>query len=729
MIYLRLFLLGLLICPPFAASHAATTPKPNFIVIVADDLGWGDLSSYGQRVVQTPTIDRLAKDGMRFTSFYAGSSVCIPSRCALMTGLHTGHCRMRGQSPYIPLRESDRTIAARLKERGYATGMVGKWALGSLKGSGSPLRQGFDYFFGFADQVRAHNYYPSWVWENDRRFEIPGNVERDGIAIKKSTYINDLFVEKATEFIRRNADRPFFLYLPLTLPHVNNELDAATGNGMEVPAINVELGPGYSERERARAQMIVEMDNSVARILQALATARVSDRTMILFTSDNGASGADDPRGVFNANGGLRGDKAQLYEGGIRVPLIVWGPSRVRSGVVVQKPWAAWDLLPTIAELAGADSSGSDGTSFGAVLETGTAPVVDRTFYWELHQAHVEQAVRWGEWKAVRQGGPGAPIELYDLASDPVERVDLAGARTDIVAKARQLLEDSRTASADWPLVETAVPGKPGMIVYVLSWLMSWPAKIENWFLPPFREDLTPILPRGKPIKLIELGPPSPDLLAHLSRWSGETPGRISLYALAKPRDDGVAVEAELFQILGREFAEADASIVFSRAAGRGRTKEVIEQMIEGLGGELENINTYRSGAQTVVLMRLKNPATFAETLQAPFQRLFEQSRVAGSMTIKSAGLNVWDVRKIEEQGFTQVWIKIKAPKKTYRVMVNGTALNARIGDDLMTATIPYKLFESNHSIDLTVWDIQARERSREWVYRLPPRFERPTSR
>jgi arylsulfatase A-like enzyme len=726
MIYLRVLLLGLLLSSPFADAQAATDRKPNFILILADDLGWGDLSSYGQKVVPTPTIDRLAREGVRFTTYYAGSSVCIPSRCALMTGLHTGHCRMRGQSPYIPLRESDRTIAARLKERGYATGIVGKWALGSQKGSGSPLRQGFDYFFGFADQVRAHNYYPSWVWENDRRFEIPGNVERDGIAIKKSTYINDLFVEKATEFIRNNANRPFFLYLPLTLPHVNNELDAATGNGMEVPAIRVELGPGYSERERARAQMIVEMDNSIAKILKTLAAARVSDRTVIIFTSDNGAPGSDDPRGVFDANGGLRGDKAQLYEGGIRVPLIVWGPSRVRSGVVVEKPWAAWDMLPTIAELAGADASSSDGASFGAVLATGSALAVDRTFYWELHQAQVQQAVRWGEWKALREGGRGAPIELYNLERDPAERVNLAGARADVLAKARQLLDSSRTASPDWPLAETTAQDKPGVLAYIVTSLMSWADKLENLLLPPFREDLTSFLPRGKPITLIELGPPAPDLVAHLTRWSGHSPERVSLYALVRPRDDGVAIEANLFQILRRQFSEADPSIVFSRAVGRGGTNEAIAQMIEGLGGEFEIINTYRTGAQTLVLMRLKNAATFAETLRAPFQRLFEQSRVTGSMKIKAAGLNVSDVRKIEEQGFTQVWIKINAPKKTYRLMVNGAALQARIGEDLMTATIPYNLFANNLSIDLTVWDIQARERSRNWVYKLPPRFERP---
>jgi hypothetical protein len=397
--------------------------------------------------------------------------------------------------------------------------------------------------------------------------------------------------------------------------------------------------------------------------------------------------------------------------------------------VVVEKPWAAWDVLPTIAELAGADASGSDGASFGAVLATGSAPAVDRTFYWELHQAQVLQAVRWGEWKALREGGRGAPIELYHLAKDPVERVNLADSHADLVAKARQLLDDSRTASTDWPLVETTAPGKPGVLVVVWSLLMSWAENLENLFLPPFREDLTPFLPPGKPIKLIELGPPAPDLIAHLSRWSGQSPERISLYALAKPRDDGVAVEANLFQILRREFGQADASIVFSRATGRGGSNEVIAQMIEGLGGEFEIINTYRAGAQTLVLMRLKNTATFARRLGGPFQHLFEQSRITGSMTIKSAGLNVHDVRKIEGQGFTQVWIKIKAPKKTYRIMVNGTALHARIGDDLMTATIPYELFARDLSIDLAVWDIQARERSRKWVYKLPPPFKGPAPR
>ena len=728
MTFLRIFLLGFLLCFPFADVRAATDQKPNIILILADDLGWGDLSSYGQKVVRTPTIDRLANEGMRFTTFYAGSSVCIPSRCALMTGMHTGHCRMRGQSPYIPLHESDRTIASRLKKRGYATGMVGKWALGSQNGSGSPLRQGFDYFFGFTDQVRAHGYYPSWIWENDRRVAIPGNVERDGIAIQKGTYINDLFVEKATAFIRENANRPFFLYLPLTLPHVNNELDAATGNGMEVPAITVELGPGYSERERARAQMITEIDNSIARIMQTLVASRVSHRTVIMFTSDNGASGSDDPRGVFDANGGLRGDKAQLYEGGVRVPLIAWGPSTVKPGVVIAGPWAAWDLLPTIAELAGADGGGTDGQSFSAVLETGSAPAVDRTFYWELHQAQVQQAVRWSEWKALREGGRGAPIELYNLEKDPGERVDLAGERTDILAKSRQLLDSSRTASPDWPLAETTAQDKPGVLAYVVGALISWADKIEKLLLPPFREDLTSFLARGKPITLLELGPPAPNLVSHLARWSGGPPQRISLYTLAKPRDDGVAVEENLFQILRREFSRPDANIVFSRAIGRGGPNEVMVQMIEGLGGKFEIINTYQEIAQTIVLMRLKNNAAFADTLRAPFHRYFEQARVTGSMTIKAAGLNVRDVRKIEEQGFTQVWIKINAPKKTYRLMVNGVALQARIGEDLMTATIPYALFARDLSIDLTVWDIQARERSGSWKYELPPRFERPAS-
>ncbi|MBP7935955.1 MAG: arylsulfatase [Phycisphaerae bacterium] len=418
--------------------------RPNVILILADDLGYGDLGCYGQKLIDTPRLDRMAAEGMRFTQFYAGSTVCAPSRCCFMTGLHTGHARVRGNS-LVPLRPEDTTVAEVLKRAGYATGIVGKWGLGEPDTTGVPNLKGFDFWFGYLNQVHAHNYYPDYLWRDQERYPLAAN--RDG---RKGCYTHDLFTEEALSFLQRNCHRPFFLYLSYTIPHANNELGAKTGDGMEVPDYGSYRDREWTSAHKGRAAMITRMDRDVGRLLDRLEELGLDRRTLVLFTSDNGPhkEGGTKPA-FFNAGGSLRGIKRDLYEGGIRVPLVVRWPGQVQPGQVSKHVWAAWDFLPTMADLAGVkEPAGLDGISMMPTIR-GQPQRGHDFLYWEFHEGGFFQAVRMGGWKAVRKGLTGR-MELYDLAADVGEQHNVAAAHADIVARIEEYLKTARRESTEW---------------------------------------------------------------------------------------------------------------------------------------------------------------------------------------------------------------------------------------------------------------------------------------
>ncbi|UCH36678.1 MAG: arylsulfatase [Armatimonadota bacterium] len=423
--------------------------KPNIIFILADDLGYGNLGCYGQKLVKTPELDRMAAEGIRFTQHYAGSTVCAPARCALMTGLHTGHARVRGNAR-VPLLPEDVTVAEVLKSAGYATGIVGKWGLGEPDTTGVPNRQGFDYWFGYLNQGHAHNYYPDYLWRNEERVEIPGNA--DG---KQGVYSHDLFTDEALDFVTRSKDNPFFLYLAYTIPHANNELSRETGDGMEVPDYGPYAGESWPQVEKGFAAMVTRMDRDVGRLVSLLQEHGIDEDTVILFTSDNGPhrEGGHNPE-FFNDSGPLRGMKRDLYEGGIRVPMIARWPGKIRPGTVSDQVWAFWDFLPTAAEIAGAEPpAGIDGISMLPAL-LGKSQKNAEHLYWEFFEGGFQQAVRVGDWKAVRRP-PYAGIELYDLANDLREEHNVAMEHPEVVARIAGIMEQARTDSPDFP-----VPGR-----------------------------------------------------------------------------------------------------------------------------------------------------------------------------------------------------------------------------------------------------------------------------
>jgi len=419
--------------------------KPNIIFVLADDLGYGDLGCYGQKVIRTPNLDRMAAEGMRFTDAYAGSTVCAPSRCALMTGLHTGHCRIRGNA-LVPLQPEDVTVAELLQRAGYTTGIVGKWGLGEPDTPGVPNRQGFDYWFGYLNQSHAHNYYPDYLWRNEERVEIPGNLNG-----ARSEYSHDLFTQEALEFVQGHAQEPFFLYLAYTIPHANNERGRDTGDGMEVPTDEPYSARNWPQPMKGHAAMITRLDRDMGTLVSLLRDLGIERDTIVFFTSDNGPhkEGGADPE-FFHSSGPLRGLKRDLYEGGIRVPMLVRWPGMIQPGVS-DFPWAFCDFLPTACQLGGATApEGIDGHSVLPSL-FGRPQEPPEFLYWEFHERGFEQAVRHGRWKAVRHG-LDKPLELYDLAEDPGETRNAATDQPQVVAEVEEYLRRARTESKEFPV-------------------------------------------------------------------------------------------------------------------------------------------------------------------------------------------------------------------------------------------------------------------------------------
>jgi arylsulfatase A-like enzyme len=431
----------------FAALRQPINP-PNIIFILADDLGYGDLGCYGQKKIKTPNIDRLATDGIRFTQCYAGTTVCAPSRSALMTGQHTGHTRIRGNNAY-PLQTNDVTVAEVLKKAGYTTGLIGKWGLGLQNTTGTPRKHGFDEFFGFLSQTHAHDYFPTNLWRNEDILLLDGNTNN-----QQRVYAHDQFTLAATNFIRGNQFLPFFLYLAYTIPHANNEYTRQTGNGMQVPADAPYTDENWPQPEKNKAAMITRMDRDIGNLLAILKAYKLETNTIVFFTSDNGPhkEGGVDPT-FFNSSGPLRGIKRDMYEGGIRVPMIVRWTGSIKPGQVSDFPWAFWDFLPTAAEIAGAKDKVQASIDGQSVLPTllGKKQQPHEFFYWEFHEKGSKQAVRMGDWKAVRLA-IDKPLELYDLKSEIGETNNVASAHPDVVAKIESYLKTARTDSPKWPL-------------------------------------------------------------------------------------------------------------------------------------------------------------------------------------------------------------------------------------------------------------------------------------
>ncbi len=428
--------------------------KPNIIFILADDLGYGELGCYGQKKIKTPNLDQMAAEGMRFTQCYAGSTVCAPSRSSLMTGQHTGHTRVRGNAAY-PLRPEDVTVAEVLKSAGYKTGAFGKWGLGLQGTTGTPSKQGFDDWYGYLSQTHAHDYYPTQLWRSSTLHQLEDHafiIDRN-LYDNRAVYSHNLFSMTASNFIRVNKFFSFFLYLSYTIPHANNELGKKTGNGMEVPSDAPYAKEDWPQPEKNKAAMITRLDEDVGALMRHLKKLKIETNTVVFFCSDNGPhkEGGIDSK-FFNSSGPLRGIKRDMYEGGIRVPMIAWWPGTIKPGVVSDQVWAFWDFLPTAAEIAKTKPpEGIDGISMLPTLLGHKQTNQHQFLYWEFHEKGSKQAVRMGDWKAIRLA-PGTPLELYDLKTDQGEAVNVAEKHANVVAKIEDYLKTARTESERWPI-------------------------------------------------------------------------------------------------------------------------------------------------------------------------------------------------------------------------------------------------------------------------------------
>lgn len=456
---MKQILLSITLLTVLCLMHCTAQDKPNIIFIMADDLGYGDIGPYGQREIKTPNLDRMAREGMRFTRHYAGTSVCAPSRCVLMTGMHTGHSEIRANresaNGQLPLSDSALTVATLLKKQGYRTAMIGKWGMGEPGTTGDPNKHGFDLHYGYTDQVLAHNHFPEFLLRNGKKEKLRNEVRyldstawhkgRGSVSIVRNDFADELFTNEAIRFIDENSKRPFFLYLPYIIPHDNGEADE--GNRFEAPSQLSYTKLPWSKDEKDYAASITWLDQYVGRILDHLKKKKIDRNTLVIFTSDNGPV---NNTMRFNSSGGLRGIKRDLYEGGIRVPFIAWWPGTIKPGSESDHASAFQDFLPTACELAGVkDIPETDGISFAGTLKGGKQQQ-HKALYFEIHENGGAQAIIKGEWKAVirniNTATPALP-ELYNLEKDPHEANNVAAQYPDIAERLSKSIAEARVPS------------------------------------------------------------------------------------------------------------------------------------------------------------------------------------------------------------------------------------------------------------------------------------------
>jgi arylsulfatase A-like enzyme len=466
------------ICLVVFALHAVLTSltfaaKPNLIFILADDLGYGDLGCFGSEHIKTPNIDRMAREGMILSDFYAGSTVCAPSRCVLMTGLHVGHAWTRGNANSAAkqtLQPGERTVAGELKKAGYTCGLFGKWGLGELDSTGHPMKQGFDAFYGYLNQRHAHNFYPEFIIEGFEKVKLRNEDHPKWVALKKEhgfaedgagfadpekklDYVPDLAAEKAFSWLESNKDQPFFLYWSINVPHANNEAGRYLGDGQEVPDYGIYADKDWPNPDKGQAAMVTRMDRDIGRLFEKLKALGLDENTLVIFSSDNGPhqEGGNNPE-FFDANGPLRGMKRDLTDGGIRVPTIARWPGKIAAGSRSDHMAYFGDLMATACELAGTTCpEGRDSISFLPAL-TGRKQVRHSVLYWEFLERGGNQAVRFGTWKALRKPMFTGKVQLYNLADDLGETKDVAQAYPEKVAMAIKLLDAEHVDNPNWPV-------------------------------------------------------------------------------------------------------------------------------------------------------------------------------------------------------------------------------------------------------------------------------------
>ncbi|MDX1927184.1 MAG: arylsulfatase [Pirellulaceae bacterium] len=462
------FAVFLLVSTTLVSHLCAAEPlkRPNIIWIMADDLGYGDLGCYGQKVITTPNLDKMAAEGLRFTQFYSGATVCAPSRSVLMTGLHHGHTRVRGNAGKAnpiaqALRTEDVTVAKMMQQAGYRTALIGKWGLGDVGAaeSGLPRKQGFDEFYGFLNQTHAHNHYPDFLWRNESRETLanvvtPVGDNGGGFATEAKVYADDLFADEAIKFVKANQAKPFFLYWSMVVPHANNERNRELKNGAEVPDYGAYAEKDWPEPDRGQAAMITRMDDYVGRMLATLRDLGIAENTLVIFTSDNGPHNESSHNlARFNPSGPFSGIKRSLTDGGIRVPMIAWWPTQIQPQRTSNHVAYFGDWMATAAELAGTQPpTHSDSISFVPTLVGETSKQLKHEFlYWEFHEGGFKQAALYqGRWKGIRKDAPDATISLYDLQNDLAEKQDVAAANPTIAKEISDYLSTARTDSPDW---------------------------------------------------------------------------------------------------------------------------------------------------------------------------------------------------------------------------------------------------------------------------------------
>jgi len=448
------------------SCRASAADRPNLIWIMADDLGYGELGCYGQQVIKTPHLDNMALEGLRFTQFYAGATVCAPSRSVLMTGQHHGRTRVRGNAgPTNPaaqaLQPGDITVAKLLQEAGYRTALIGKWGLGDIGAAetGLPRRHGFDEFFGYLNQRHAHNHFPDFLWRNEDRVALPNVVtpvggDGAGYATQAVQFADDLFADEAVRFVVENKSKPFFLYWSMVVPHANNERTRELKNGAEVPDFGPYAASDWPDPDKGQAAMISRLDDYVGRMLATLREQGLAEKTLVIFTSDNGPHNESNHNlARFKPSGPLTGIKRALTDGGIRVPMIAWWPGRIQPATESDHVAYFGDWMATAAELAGARTpDGCDSISFTpTLLGQHDSQRRHEFLYWEFHEGGFRQAGLYqGRWKGLRSGRPDAPVAVYDLQTEITEQTNVAMQHSEIASKISHYLQSTRSESRDW---------------------------------------------------------------------------------------------------------------------------------------------------------------------------------------------------------------------------------------------------------------------------------------